>query len=91
MRPIKLKCYFHTDETTALKNVGVNYSLEDCQLKEVIFRSIDVLSPYSLDYPDHTEIFSGGTTFVCPLSVDEINLMISYSNLGDPKMTSRIK
>ena len=68
---IKLKVYYHTEETDKLTELGLEDKIEteDFELRDVYFVNID--SFYERRDGD-TAIFSGGTQYLTPVKVDEI-------------------
>lgn len=76
---IKLPIFYHTDETTSLKSVGVDYQLEDCEIKEITFYNIDAISPNIEEDKEYCTIFSSGDEFTCSLSYKEVEYLIDKS------------
>jgi hypothetical protein len=68
---IKLKVYYHTEETDKLTELGLEDKIanEDFELRDVYFVNID--SFYERRDGD-TSIFSGGTHYLTPIKVEEI-------------------
>ena len=64
-----LPIYFHTNDTSSLKELGIEYKLSDCQIREIDFFNIGAISDYIDDSIEEslTSIFSNGFEFICVL------------------------
>lgn len=72
MLKLTLPILFHTDNTSTLKNVGIDYELEDCETREITFLHINAIAPYKEKGKEYTSIFTNGTEFICVMKVDEV-------------------
>jgi hypothetical protein len=75
MKVVSIPILFHTDETSSLDSIGVNYELTDCEEETVYFINSGVIvMPY---YPENiveewTKIISQGETFITKLSPEDV-------------------
>jgi hypothetical protein len=76
MKPLKLPIFYNTDETSALDKMGVDFPLEDCQIRTVIFYHIAAISPYLDGKKEYTYIHSNGDKFICPKPLKEVEALI---------------
>lgn len=67
---VTLPIIFHTDGTSQLKDLGIEYKLDDCQQKQMTFFNIAAIADYVEEGTDnqYTSIFAGGFEFICPLT-----------------------
>lgn len=80
MKPIKLDVYHHTEETSTAKNVGMDYSMDDCELYTIIFYNIDAISPYYEKDKEFACIHCGGDEFISPYNMSELEEIIAKHN-----------
>ena len=76
---LKLPIFFNTDETTTLKESGINYDIEKNDIRFVIFYRIDAIAPYLKDRRKYTTIFSCGDCFICNKPISEIEELIDHA------------
>jgi hypothetical protein len=76
MRPIKLPIFFHTDNTSTLKDVGVEYPLTECDIRELTFYHIGAIGEHHDGDDRYTSIFCDGYEFVCTLKINVVEQMI---------------
>lgn len=81
MKSIKLPILFNNETTSALSRAGVDYDLSDCDEKEMVFYSINALSPNPVDVgnyhmAEYTDIHCNGDVFLCPLTVQQVSEII---------------
>ena len=78
---IALPILHHSDSTNSFKDLGIEYPLSECEIREVIFYHINAISPYydTIEDNEYTNIHSNNTEFLCTLPIDnvknEINLI----------------
>lgn len=72
---VKLPILFETEETQALKNVGIDPSLEDSEINVITFYNINGISKYMEDH-NYTNIYSNGMCFISNLRLDEVEKII---------------
>ena len=78
MTPIKLPVFHHTDNSTTLKDCGIEYTLENnCEVREIIFYQINAISEYIEGDNNYTSIHSNGTEYICTMSLNEVLKSIS--------------
>lgn len=79
MFKIKLPIFFSTDATRHLSKMDIDYPIEDCSVRVVIFYRIDSIAPYSDEenktFP-YTTISSGGDVSICQLSIEDVEKLI---------------
>ena len=76
---LKLPIFHHSDKTGEFSRLDIDYNIEDCEQKEIIFYKIDVIAPAEND--ECTSIFVGGEEFICSLPMKEVEGKIDR-NLG---------
>jgi hypothetical protein len=74
---INLPIFFHTDNTSDLLNLSIDYKLSDCEIRQVTFYVINAIAPYIEDGKVYTTIHSNGDNFVCPLNIKEVEKIIN--------------
>lgn len=73
---LKLKVLNNTDETTQKKEMGLDFSYNECDVGEVIFYNINAISKVYEGGRYYTEIFSNGRMFISPLQLKEVEKLI---------------
>ncbi len=71
---LKLPIFFHTEETSSLEDMGLESSVNSCEVENVIFYHIDAI--HAFKEKDKTTIISSGQTFICNLPVEEVEKLI---------------
>lgn len=71
-KPITLPILHHTDETTSLKALGIDYKLEETEVKTMNFYNINAIAAYVEDEKEYTSIFTNGTEWLCTLPHNEV-------------------
>ena len=74
---IELDIYHHNEQTSTLKDIGVDYSLEDCETRKVTFYSIEAISPYIEGKKEFSCVHSNNSEFICVLKYKELKMLIS--------------
>jgi uncharacterized membrane protein len=69
-----LPIIWHNDDTRTKKDLGIDFKLEDCDTKEIIFYHINAILPSNDDNDEYnyTDIHSNGEYYVCPLPIKEV-------------------
>ncbi len=76
---ITLPVFFHSSETATFKDVGMDYKLTDCEVRDMTFVNINCFAPYmddGDDEPNYTSIFCNGSEFICNLKYEKVKLFI---------------
>ena len=73
---LKLPIFFNTDETTTLKESGIDYEIEENDIRFVVFYHIDAIAPHLKDGRKYTTVYSCGDCFICNKPISEIEEMI---------------
>lgn len=79
MKPLEIEVFFHTDQTTSLRDLDIQYNLSDCDVRKVTFYRIDAIGIFIDDDADKSEyssIYSSGNTFNCPLKYAELKKLV---------------
>lgn len=76
MKPTVIPVFYHTEESRQAKELGMDYTIEDCKVKEVTFYTIDLVSYFEEEGRIFGEIHSSGLEFSSPLTPEEINKLI---------------
>lgn len=74
-KPIKVQAYFFEPDQLLLEELSVKTNRWE-NTREVIFYSIDNLSEYNRDGDWCCAIASGGTDYLTPLSVEQVERLI---------------
>jgi len=72
MNPIKLTVLHHSDSTCTLKDLDIEYSLEDCDRREVAFFNIAAISPFYEGEKEYCTIHSNSTQYVADHTYSEV-------------------
>lgn len=81
--PLDLDVFMCDEESETLKNFGINTKINDeTPTKKARFFSIDVCS-YDYDYPQYSNIYVSGTSFVVKMHINELKSLIEKSMNGD--------
>jgi len=51
---LEIDIFFHTDTTSTLKDLDINYPLSDCETRKVTFYSIDAIGVFIDDDSEKT-------------------------------------
>jgi len=73
---ITLPILFDTENTSSLENLGLDFDLNDADIRQTVFYSINGLSPYIEQNKDYTTIYSNGYDFICPMNIKEVEYLI---------------
>jgi len=76
---LKLPIYFNTDETTTLKETGIDYDIEENDIRPVIFYHIDAIAPYLEGGKKYTQISLGGDVWICNKPIEKVEEMIDHA------------
>jgi hypothetical protein len=68
--------YYNTESTKTLNDLGIEYNLSDCDIRDVIFLHINVIGRYIEDDIEGTTIYANGREFISPLKINEIRKLI---------------
>lgn len=76
---IELPILHHNDSTSLLKDIGVEYSLEQCEVRDMIFYHINAISPYYDNDKEYTNIHTNGSEYICPLKIEQVRKVITHA------------
>jgi hypothetical protein len=64
---LTLPIFYHTKETQSKHDMGIDYPITDCDLRDKTFYRIDSINQYFEDFipTDYTEIEVGGQFYIC--------------------------
>jgi len=68
--------YYNTESTTTLNDLGIEYNLSDCDIRDVIFLQINAIGRYIENDIEGTTIYANGVEFISPLKINEIRKLI---------------
>lgn len=77
---IIIPIYYNTESTTTLNDLGIEYNLSDCDIRDVIFLHINVIGRYIEDDIEGTTIYANGREFISPLKINEVKELYEQSN-----------
>lgn len=73
MKKVILPVYFNTEETRTSPDLGLPESMNDFELREMIFYRIDCIAKGTLVDTPATMIFVGSELFYCSKTVEEVD------------------
>lgn len=78
---IDLPILHHSDSTNSFKDLGIEYPLSECEIREITFYHINAISPYYDTKEDfeYTSIHTNNTEFICTLPIDKVKIEIKLS------------
>lgn len=78
MNPVSIPIYFYNDEVFTLKELNIEISEDDLELREMIFYNIDSICLYKFrdNRGEGTGIYSGGDMFSTNLSLEDVKSLI---------------
>jgi hypothetical protein len=77
MKGITLPIFHHTDQSATLKDCGIEYTFEgNCEIRDVTFYQINVISEYFEDDKSYTSIHSNGSEYISSLNIKEVEKII---------------
>jgi len=76
---IELPILHHSDTTNTFKNIGVDYNLSFCEVRNMIFYHINAISPYIDEETgiEYTNIHTNGIEYICTDKIDDLFKKIS--------------
>lgn len=77
MTPIKLDIYHHTDSTSTLKDIGVDYKIEDCEIRPVIFYHINAISPFFDGGKEYCSVHSNGSEYIANAKFEDVQMLLA--------------
>ena len=76
MKGLEIDCFYHSETTASLKDLDIQYSLADCDVRPIMFYDIDAISSYSDGEGEYSCIHSNGCEFTTILSYNELKKAI---------------
>jgi hypothetical protein len=76
MKGLEIDCFYHSETTASLKDLEIQYSLADCDVRPIMFYDIDAISSYSDGEGEYSCIHSNGCEFTTILSYNELKTAI---------------
>lgn len=75
---IELPCFFHNENTEVLENVGIDYDLSSCEVRDMLFVGSFYVAKY---YEESTgswfsRIDFSGNSVICALTYEEVKALI---------------
>lgn len=71
-----------TDQADSLKDMGMEFSLDQCELRYVIFYHINCISPYLYEGQEYCSIHTNGTEYICRYSVKCVEALLNLAHKG---------
>lgn len=59
-----------------LLDLEMDYCLKDCDVRDMIFWTVNSISPYIEDGRTYTAVHSNGSMYLCPINIREVEKMI---------------
>ena len=79
MQPILLPILHHSDNTATFKEMGIDYSLDECETRDMTFYHINAISPYYENDKEYTNIHTNGSEYICTLLIKDVKNIIKNS------------
>jgi hypothetical protein len=80
MKKVIIPIYFHNNTTLRSKNCGIEYNIEDCDIRNVIIYNVNGVSECIENGKLlGTSIFFNGDEFISPLNKNKVEELIEYS------------
>lgn len=76
MKGLEIDCFYHSETTASLKDLDIEYSLSDCDVRPIMFYDIDAISSYSDGIGDYSCVHTNGCEFTTILSYNELKKII---------------
>lgn len=78
---VEIEIFYHSDETVESKNLGIDYSVLECDTRMMTFYSICSIAPYQDEISKEwfCKIFSGYDSFIATKSYEEIKKVVSLN------------
>ena len=74
--PVTLPIFMHTSETDTQRKCGIDIDMADCEIRDLVFFNINVISSYTDDKYNHpspfSEVHANGSEYICALSIGEL-------------------
>ena len=74
--PVTLPIFMHTSETDTQRKCGIDIDMADCEIRDLVFFNINVISSYTDDKYRHpspfSEVHANGSEYICALSIGEL-------------------
>ena len=74
--PVTLPIFMHTSETDTQRKCGIDIDMADCEIRDLVFFNINVISSYTDDKYKHpspfSEVHANGSEYICALSIDKL-------------------
>lgn len=80
MIDVTLPIFIHNESTQKMQDIEMDYDIDDCEEHPVTFFHISAICVHAENpKKNYTDIHANGTTYVCPLSVDQVHHKIMVS------------
>jgi len=78
---LELFVFCHTEETFRAKNMGMTYSMQDCNSRPATFYTIDAIDPYvdEVTGRDYCCIYSSTKEFICTDDYETVKNKIRHA------------
>ena len=73
---LELPIFHHSDNTISLKDMGIDYSLSDCEVKPITFYNINAISVYIDGENEYCSIHCNNLEYICPQTHREVKSLI---------------
>lgn len=78
MTPLTIFIFHHTDETLTLSNSNTDFSIEDCEEREMTFYSINAISKYIENGIEYGMIHANGSQYITTESYNSLKEIIKH-------------
>ena len=74
--PVTLPIFMHTSETDTQRKCGIDIDMADCEIRDLVFFNINVISSYTDDKYKHpspfSEVHANGSEYICAMRIGEL-------------------
>jgi hypothetical protein len=79
-KPIELYCLYWDDSQAQLNDLGIRPSIEQCELKPIMFFKIDHIKPYIENEHSFTTVVSGGEEYIAKVEYEALKNSLKLIN-----------
>jgi hypothetical protein len=74
---IEIECFYHSESSSQLKDLGIEYSFEDCETRPILFFNINAISYYVDKGKNYGCVHCNGSEFITVLGFEELKNKIN--------------
>lgn len=79
MKPIELDTFFHNEDTSKLEEMGMDYDVDDCDIRKMTFYDIKTIAPYfgNNDDKNYCTVGANGSPFICKITYSQLKALLN--------------